>query len=306
MTFNLKNKESRFITKLKNKQQEACIRRSLHNDLDNNILNIVFNGGKKKIPYGPFNKWHQRTKFEVITNLYKRYLYPGCQLIDIACGDGDGLVLAEYCQPECELWGVDIDQKSLNIAKSRMPGAKLYKGDMLNLEFFPEGSFDVLHEFGATFFIRDWKLLINQYLRLVKDGGIILWELPQKWSAAHLMYMLSVAPKITEEDTRIQRIFRSFSPSKYMYLSNYQIEKCLQTSGYAFEVVDIVPIWYFYCRGLLRMLLDYSHRVFGDRQFEFMDRLNGFIWPRYSGFYLVIRKKHKIQTTEKMHPLRSL
>jgi len=261
--------------------------------LKNNVLEIVLAEGKSS-PSSPFIQWHLRTKFELITQLFQKYLFPGCQFIDIACGDGDGLVLAKYCHPKCEIWGVDIDIESLNIAKRRVPEAKIFKGDMLNLKFLPEGSFDVLHEFGATFFIHDWKTLIQQYLRLVRDDGIILWELPQKWSTAHLMYLFSVAPQITEQDTKIKRVFRSFSPSKYTYLSNHQVEECLKTSGYAFEIVERVPIWYFYCRGIPRVFLDYIHRFSGDRLFEVLDHFNGRIWPRYSGYYLVIRKKRKV------------
>lgn len=260
---------------------------------NNNVLEIVLAKGKSNVPGSPFIRWHLKTKFELIKQLYHRYLYPGCRFIDIACGDGDGLVLARHCQPECELWGVDIDDDSLNIAKSRVPEAKVFKGDMLNMEFLPEGHFDVLHEFAASFLVRDWKTLVNQYLRLVRDGGIILWELPEKWSAAHLMYLFTIAPKITENDTKIKRILRSFIPSKYVYLSNPEVDVCLKASDYAFEMIEHVPIWYFYCHGIPRIFLDYLHRFFGDRLFETLDRFNRLVWPRYSGYYLVIRKKHK-------------
>ncbi len=261
---------------------------------EGNALKIVFTNHKKTLPNSPFAKWHLKTKFEVISQLFDRYLTPGCRFIDIACGDGDGIVLAEECEPACELWGVDIDTDGLEVAKERVPNALLLKGDMLHLDqvkSLPKKYFDLLHEFGATFFIRDWKSLFQQYIKLVRPGGIILWELPQKWSMANFMYLFTPAPKITEEDTKIKRIFRSFLPWKYNYLSDKQIDCCLATSGYDYEIIERFPIWYFYANGLFRLLLDRLHFIFGDQLFNILDRINSIIWPRYSGFYLVIQRK---------------
>lgn len=208
----------------------------------------------------------------------------------MACGRGDGLLLASLCEPQCELWGLDIYNPDLQVAKSRVPSANLVQGDMLK-PGLPEGQFDVVHEFGATFMVREWTTLVKVYLSLLRDGGVLLWELPQKWSSGHIAYLLSVAPKITESDTKFKRILRSFSPNKYRYESDAAILDALNKSGYDYEIVERVPIWYFYCRGLLCMTVNFIWKFGGDEVFEWCDRFTGRIWPRYSGYYLVVRKK---------------
>lgn len=259
----------------------------------NQDLKDIIDYRKKKGAESQFLKWHLIMKYKVIQQLLQDYLFPGCKFLDVACGDGDCLKVAKACQPKSEVWGIDVDLKSLAIAKNRIPDAKLIVGNMFNMEFLPEGYFDVLHEYGAAILVRDWEKVIQQYLRLVSDSGIILWELPQKWSMGHLVFLFSAAPTLTEGDTKIKRIYRSFSFSKYTFLSDRKIKKYLQASAYRFEVVEHVPIWYFYCQGGLRSLLDSLHFICGDRLFVIVDRLTGRIWPRYSGFYLVLKKNLK-------------
>jgi len=221
--------------------------------------------------------------------LFRKHLGPGARFLDMACGTGDALAIAWLCQPQCELWGLDIDRESLAVARRRVPAAILREGDMLNPDL-PKAHFDAVHEFGATFMVPNWEALAKVYLSLLRDGGILLWELPQKWSAAHISYFLSLAPKITAADTGIKRVLRSFLPSKYTFHSEGEIAKVLKSTGYGYEVLERVPIWYFYCPRYLSRVLNILWKILGDRLYDRLDKINGIVWPRYSGYYLVIRK----------------
>jgi ubiquinone/menaquinone biosynthesis C-methylase UbiE len=238
----------------------------------------------------PFVRWHLSRKFLVMESLFRRYLFPGAKFVDMACGTGDGLVLASMCQSGCEIWGLDIDSNSLHQAARRAPGARLVEGDMVHPQL-PKGYFDVVHEFGATFFIKRWDLLAKAYLALLRDGGILLWELPQQWSTAHVSYLFSLAPRITPSDTRVVRVLCSLSPWKYTYESDRGVMRALQHAGCDFEVLERVPIWYFYCRGLVCRAVDLICKGNGDRILDRLDRLTKRVWPRYSGYYLVVRKR---------------
>lgn len=243
----------------------------------------------------PFLLWHLRTKYRAMEKLFRKYLAPGTRLVDMACGNGDALLLASLCQPQCKIWGLDIYRPDLEIARSRVPSATLVEGNILKPDL-PRAYFDVVHEFGATFMVREWTSLVKVYLSLLRDGGILLWELPEKWSTGHISYLLSVAPKITAADTKFKRILRSFSPSKYHYESDAAISQALEATGCDYEILERVPIWYFYCRGLLCKALDFAWRFGGDEVFEWCDRATSRIWPRYAGYYLVIQKKSSIRT----------
>jgi len=237
----------------------------------------------------PFLEWHLARKFTVMSQLFEQYVAPESRFLDMACGSGDGLLLASLLRPDAELWGLDIDRQSLDLAARKVPGARLHHGDLLTPPL-RLGHFDVVHEFGATFFFRDWNALARVYMSLLRDDGILLWELPQKWSAGHLAYLLSWAPKITEADTKPKRFFRSFLPSKYKYETDEAVLQALEQSGVPFEVLGRVPIWYFFCNGVFATLVNRAARARGIQALDALDRINGRFWPRYSGYYLVVRR----------------
>jgi trans-aconitate methyltransferase len=239
---------------------------------------------------GPFVRWHLRRKFCVIEDLFRRYLAPGTKLADIGCGSGDALVLASLCAPDCEQWGLDMDSASLKVARQRLPSARLYQGDMHDPAVLPKEYFDVVHEFGAAFLSSGWDVLARAHLSLVRDEGILLWSLPQRWSLAHIAYLLSVAPKRTADETKFSRILRSFLPSKYRFESDASVTAALQAAGCNFEIVERVSIGTFYCPKALHWLLDWAWKRSGDEMFERLDRVTRKFWARDIGYYLVIRK----------------
>jgi SAM-dependent methyltransferase len=240
---------------------------------------------------GPFARWFLGRKFAAMEKVFRANLFPGCKFLDMGCGSADALVLAKICCDDCEMWGLDIDAASLEIARRRLPSANLHCGDMHDPASLPKGYFDVVHEYGAAFLARDWGILVRNYLSLLKDGGVLLWELPQKWSTAHISYLLRRAPKRGAEDTKIRRIIRSFSPWKVRFESDRKVLEALQATGFDLRVQERVPVCYFFCRGFTSRALDWAGRKFGgDKVFETLDRATGRIVGRSSGYYLVIRK----------------
>lgn len=249
---------------------------------------------------GPFVRWHLRRKFYVMEELFRKYLAPRAKLADIGCGKADALVLASLCVPDCESWGLDMDSASLQVARQRVPAATLHQGDMHDPRALPREYFDVVHEFGAAFLSRGWNVLARAYLSLLKDGGILLWELPQRWSLAHIAYLLTVAPKRTADETKFKRLLRSVLPSKYRFESDKSVMLALQTAGCDYEILERVSIGSFYCPKMLHRTLDWAWKYFGDGMFDRLDRVTRFLWPRDAGYYLVIRKRGRIASSPGM------
>jgi trans-aconitate methyltransferase len=248
---------------------------------------------------GPFTRWHLRRKFEVMEELFRRYLRPGSRLADIACGTGDALVLAAACVPDCEGWGLDMDEASLEVARQRMPTANFYYGDMRDPKELPKEYFDIVHEFGATFLSGSgWDVLARAYLALLNEGGILLWELPQRWSLAHVSYLLNLAPERANE-TKLKRIFRSLLPSKYRFESDASVASALQHAGYDYEILERLSIGNFYFPKKLQWILNWAWKYFGDEMFDTLDKATRVVWPRDVGYYLVIRKKSTASFPEK-------
>ncbi len=238
----------------------------------------------------PFTRWHARGKFTTMERLFRQYVGEHARFADIGCGTGDALAVAALCRPSAQLWGLDIDSAALAIAQQRVPKAILRQGDMHAPDCLPKGEFDVVHEFGAAFLARGWDLLAKAYLSLLREGGILLWELPQKWSTAHISYLFTVAPKRSRNESKLRRIFRSFFPSKYRFESDRSVLRALEGTGCTYAIVERVPIWYFYFGTPLSTVLDFSYQFFGDDLFDDIDRITSHVWPRYAGYYLVIRK----------------
>lgn len=255
-------------------------------------------------PLSPFVRWHLRRKYRVIDDLFSRYLASNSRFVDMGCGNGDALVLAQMHENECELWGLDMDAESIDMAKRRIPNATLVLGDMQDPSGLPQGHFDVVHEFGAAFLTQDWAILAKVYFSLLRDGGILLWELPQKWSAAHIAYMLRPAPRKNSAEGKISRILRSFSPSKYRFESDKRILQALTASGCDFEILERIPIWHFFCRGFLCRFVNWTWKFGGDAVFDQIDSTMSRIWPRCAGSYLVVRKGSSCREPENQAALR--
>jgi SAM-dependent methyltransferase len=247
---------------------------------------------------GPFVRWHLRQKFHAMEELFQKYLVPNARFADIGCGPGDALVMAKLCASDCEIWGLDMDKASLQIAGRRVPGAVLHLGDMHDPKQLPKEYFDVVHEFGAAFLSHGWDVLAQAYFSLLRNGGILLWELPQRWSLAHISYLLTVAPTGTSDESKVGRLLRSFLPGKYRFESDASVKAALQNSGFEYEVLERVSIGSFYFPKKLHWLLDWAWQYFGDAMFERLDRITRIIWRRDAGYYLVIRRgAHVKQST---------
>jgi trans-aconitate methyltransferase len=240
---------------------------------------------------GPFVRWHLRRKFCSMEVLFRKYLTPGAKFVDMGCGKGDALLLASLCVGGCEEWGIDTNCADLQVAKQRIPSATFCQDDMHDPRMLPKQYFDIVHEFGAAFLSRGWDVLAQVYLSLLKDGGILLWELPQRWSLAHISYLLTVAPKRKPDETKFKRLLRSFLPSKYRFESDESVMLALQASGCEYEVLERISIGNFYFPAHLHWILDWGWRYFGDGLFELFDKVTHHLWPRDIGYYLVVRKK---------------
>ncbi len=244
----------------------------------------------RKGPPHSFDEWHQRTKLTVMRRLFESYLGSGCRFMDVACGDGDGLVLAKMVRPDADLWGMDVDLPSLRRAKRRVPDAKLYAGDVYHLDRLPAAQFDVVHEYGATYLLQRWDMAVRHYLRLVRPGGVLLWELPQRWSLAHIMFLLARAPQRDPAESPFHRLVRSCRPSKYAFPGDDAIAGALNHQGYRVELLERTPIWHFYCHGPVKQALDRLSEGAAEGFYRRLDRHVGRLWSRYSGLYLALRR----------------
>jgi len=94
----------------------------------------------------------------------------GKKVLDYGCGNGvHSSWLADYAK---ELTGIDLSEKSLQIAKERTANAKFMKMDAENLNF-PDNSFDVVFD-GGTFSSLDIEKAFSEIARVLKPDGVLV------------------------------------------------------------------------------------------------------------------------------------
>ena len=155
---------------------------------------------------------HARSLYPVL--LEKLSYIPFQSALDLGCGTGEMLKLILQKDIHKELYGIDLSEEMLAVAKSKLPEqVKLLLGDSEALPF-PDNAFDVVycndsfHHYpapqnvlrevnrvlkpGGTFLMGDcWqpfvgRVIMNFYMRHSKEGDVKIY------SEAELVSMLSV------------------------------------------------------------------------------------------------------------------
>jgi len=115
---------------------------------------------------------HNRPLFEAV--LHAAGAGPGTRLLDVGCGTGLTLVLAQ--QRGAIPAGLDISPGLLGIARERLPAAVLREGDM---EFLPfdDDSFDAVTGVNAFQFAGDPQQALREAARVTRPGGRVVASL---------------------------------------------------------------------------------------------------------------------------------
>lgn len=125
-------------------------------------------------------------QLEAIVRRYGRS--GGSSWLDVACGTGRHLALL---RPRHECFGVDANVEMLRIARKRLPGVPLVRGDMRSFRL-PQ-KFDVVtclfSAIGHLTSERDLETTFNNFARHLKPGGVAIvepWILPSRARPGHV------------------------------------------------------------------------------------------------------------------------
>jgi SAM-dependent methyltransferase len=100
---------------------------------------------------------------------------PGNALLDVACGTGGHI---PYLREAYAVEGLDLDQRMLEIARSKHPGIPFHRGDMVDFDLGRQ--FDVVVSlFSSIGYVRTNKrlaLAVRNMARHVRPGGVLIIE----------------------------------------------------------------------------------------------------------------------------------
>ncbi len=152
------------------------------------------------IEYRPFpndeGKNSRQSRIEIPLFVNALAIPKGARILEIGCGRGIALpVLSELCLPT-RLVGLDIDAELLAIAAEHIAAehtaaehtdglnVELVQGDVREMPF-PDGSFDVVIDFGTCYHIASPETALNEVSRVLAPGGLFCHETPLSQLMAH-------------------------------------------------------------------------------------------------------------------------
>ncbi|MEK9135110.1 MAG: class I SAM-dependent methyltransferase [Patescibacteria group bacterium] len=95
----------------------------------------------------------------------------GKLVLDYGCGNGVHTIAIAKTGVK-KVIGIDLSEKSLEIARRAVPGAEFLKMDCEKMEF-PDNYFDVIFD-GGTFSSLDLKLALPELARVLKPDGVLI------------------------------------------------------------------------------------------------------------------------------------
>lgn len=146
--------------------------------LDNKGFDLWADGYDKAVGLSDEEKSYPFAGYkEVLGRIYQLVMVKGrAKVLDI--GFGTGTLTAKLYEGTCEIWGQDFSERMIELAKAKMPGARLFQGD------FSRGLTGPILSERYDFIIATYSLhhltdsekisFINTLTGLLKEGGAIL------------------------------------------------------------------------------------------------------------------------------------
>ncbi|MCX6707343.1 MAG: class I SAM-dependent methyltransferase [Candidatus Woesearchaeota archaeon] len=175
-----------------------------------------------------------RTRFRIMLRMFRKYGLKG-SVLDVGCGDGNFLsILAGIGQKKekkgkkdrdgFRLYGFDISNKAIELAKGKEFISDLFVGDLLDRKTLPKRRFDVVVCSEVLEHVDDYRKALDNIAGLVKKGGKTLITVPHSmryWTEhdKYAMHFRRYEKKEFENDVKRAgfRIKEGFAWGCFMY-----------------------------------------------------------------------------------------
>lgn len=148
------------------------------------------------------------------------------KVLMLGCGTGEEKLILEKYFPQ-KMVGIDISQKSIEIARANYQDCEFYVGDMLKLPF-PKEEFDFVYSSLAISHIKDKDRVFKEVFRVLKKNGEFLFSVghPLRFSSQSIKYKNNNYRTIgfSEENSKVLGSY--MSPTKQ--INHFHVEGTLE------------------------------------------------------------------------------
>jgi SAM-dependent methyltransferase len=110
-----------------------------------------------------------------LRRLAKRYVHPGDQVLDIACGTGNWLMAA--CECGAIPAGIDLSPRAIEICRHNMPRGEFVSGPAESLPF-TDNSYNLVTCLGSLEHFLDPVAAVREMVRVAKDDAMFIILVP--------------------------------------------------------------------------------------------------------------------------------
>ncbi len=174
-----------------------------------------------------------------------RILRPGQRLLDVGCADG--LLGTMVCSQFGEIYGVDISERAVELARQR--GVKAYKVN-LNVDKLPfdEGYFDSVACLGTLQLVYDPVFVLSELHRVLRTGGELVLTVANMRTYRRIfkLVILGDFPKTSDD-------IEAYDGGTLHYFCYRNLELLLRNSGFQVnfrkgifcrpQILEKIPDW---------------------------------------------------------------
>lgn len=193
-----------------------------------NSISIKYDLVNSIISFGMDNKWRKKA-----INIAK--IKENNKCLDLCCGTGKISKLIKY--PNIELYGIDISENMISIAKKEIKNATFFLGDATKLPFNNE-YFDVVITGWGLRNINNLEKAIDEIYRVLKNGGRFVsldMGKPKNIIIKNLFwfYMKHIVPIIGKLFTNNYDSYKYFYESSKNFLSPEELINIFVEKGFS-------------------------------------------------------------------------
>jgi SAM-dependent methyltransferase len=159
-------------------------------------------------------------------------------VLELACGTGS---VMKQLEPFYEVAGIDRSEAMLDVARRKLPGARLELGDMTTVELGQ--TFDVVlcvfDSINHLVRFEEWEAVFDRALAHLYDGGIFLFDVNTEWQLEWFSAQPALTQWFDDENVMIMDVDRT---DEGTYLWMVRIFQSLGDLDYKLHAEDVLEV----------------------------------------------------------------